>query len=58
MDLTIILTPAVQGGFVALNSKTGIATQGETIKDALFNLTEATELFLEAFPVHIGVRSC
>jgi predicted RNase H-like HicB family nuclease len=47
MELTAILTPAVEGGFVALNPETGTTTQGETVEEALFNLREATELFLE-----------
>lgn len=57
MQLTAIITPAVEGGFVALNPETGTITQGETVEEALFNLREATELFLEKFPVHIGGRS-
>jgi predicted RNase H-like HicB family nuclease len=57
MELTAILTPAIEGGFVALNPETGITTQGETVEEALFNLREATELFLEEFPVYIGGRS-
>jgi predicted RNase H-like HicB family nuclease len=56
MELTAILTPAIEGGFVALNPETGTTTQGETIEEALFNLREATELFLEEFPVHIVGR--
>jgi predicted RNase H-like HicB family nuclease len=46
-----ILTPAEEGGFVALNPETGTTTQGETIDEALANLREAVELFLEEFPV-------
>jgi predicted RNase H-like HicB family nuclease len=57
MELTAVLTPAVEGGFVALNPETGTTTQGETVEEALFNLREATELFLEEFPVHIVGRS-
>jgi predicted RNase H-like HicB family nuclease len=57
MELTAILTPAVEGGFVALNPETGTTTQGETVEEALFNLREATELFLEEFPVNIVGRS-
>lgn len=57
MELTAILTPAVEGGFVALNPETGTTTQGETVEEALFNLREATELFLEEFPVQIVGRS-
>jgi len=57
MELTAILTPAVEGGFVTLNQETGTTTQGETVEEALFNLREATELFLEKFPFHVVGRS-
>ena len=57
MEFTAILTPTIEGGFVASNPETGTTTQGETVEEALFNLREATELFLEEFPVHIGGRS-
>ena len=57
MELNAILAPAVEGGFVASNPETGITTQGETVEEALFNLREATELFLEEFPVHFVGRS-
>ena len=50
MILTAVLTPAEEGGFVALNPETGTASQGETIDEALANLKEATELYLEEFP--------
>jgi predicted RNase H-like HicB family nuclease len=48
-----ILTQAEEGGFVALNPETGTTTQGETIDEALANLREAVELFLEEFPMKI-----
>lgn len=51
MTLTAILTPATEGGFVAFNPETGTTTQGETVPEALANLQEATELFLEEFPL-------
>lgn len=51
MELTAVLTPAEQGGFVALNPETGTATQGESIEEALDNLREATALYLEEFPL-------
>jgi predicted RNase H-like HicB family nuclease len=51
MTLTAVLTPAPEGGFVAFNPETGTTTQGETIPEALANLKEATELYLEEFPV-------
>ena len=51
MQLTAVLIPAEEGGFVALNPETGTTTQGETIEEALANLQEATELYLEEFPL-------
>jgi predicted RNase H-like HicB family nuclease len=51
MQLTAVLIPAEEGGFVALNPETGTTTQGESIEEALANLQEATELYLEEFPV-------
>lgn len=51
MTLTAVLTPAPEGGFTALNPETGSTTQGETIPEALANLKEATELYLEEFPM-------
>ena len=44
MELTAILTPANEGGYVAYNPETGTTTQGENIEEALINLREATEL--------------
>jgi len=46
-----VLTPAPEGGYVALNPETGCTTQGETVDEALANLREATGLFLEEFPL-------
>ena len=51
MTLTAVLTPAEEGGFVALNPETGTTTQGESILEAVANLREATELYLEEFPL-------
>lgn len=50
MILTAVLLPAPEGGFTALNPETGTTSQGESIDEALFNLREATELYLEEFP--------
>lgn len=50
MRFTAVLTPAEEGGYVALNPETGTASQGETIDEALATLKEATELYLEEFP--------
>lgn len=51
MQVTAILTPAEEGGFVAFNPETGSTTQGETVEDALANLREAVELYLEEFSI-------
>jgi predicted RNase H-like HicB family nuclease len=51
MILTAILTQEVDGGYVATNPETGTTTQGDTFQEALENLKEATELYLEEFPV-------
>ena len=51
MQLTAVLIPAQEGGFIAINPETGTSTQGETIQEAMANLQEATELYLEEFPV-------
>lgn len=51
MILTAVLIPAPEGGFTALNPETGTSTQGESVEEALANLREATELYLEEFPI-------
>ncbi len=51
MTLAAVLTPAPEGGYVALNPETGCTAQGETVDEALANLREATSLFLEEFPM-------
>jgi predicted RNase H-like HicB family nuclease len=51
MLLTAVLIPAAEGGFTALNPETGTTTQGESVEEALANLREATELYLEEFPL-------
>ncbi len=37
--------------YVAECSETGTVSQGETIEESIENLREATELYLEEFPV-------
>lgn len=49
MELTAVLTPAEEGGYVALNPETGTTTQGETVEEAISNLTEVTALCLSEF---------
>lgn len=51
MELTAVLSPAEEGGYVALNPETGTTTQGETVEEAVANLREATALYLEEFPL-------
>jgi predicted RNase H-like HicB family nuclease len=51
MQLTAVLTPAEEGGYVALNPETGTTTQGETFEEAVANLREATALYLSEFPM-------
>jgi predicted RNase H-like HicB family nuclease len=53
MRLTAVLTPAEEGGFIALNPETGTTTEGENIKEALENLKEATTLYLEEFLMQV-----
>ena len=57
MALSAVLTPAIEGGFIAFNPETGTTTQGESIEEALVNLQEATELYLEEFPLTVTGRS-
>jgi predicted RNase H-like HicB family nuclease len=51
MTLTAVLIPAEEGGFTAFNPETGSTTQGESVTEAVSNLREATELYLEEFPL-------
>lgn len=56
MELSAVITPAPEGGYVAYNPETGTTTQGETVEEALSNLREATELYLEEFPLSVTGR--
>lgn len=49
MLLTAVLLPAPEGGFTALNPETGTTSQGENVEEAIANLRDATEIFLEEF---------
>jgi predicted RNase H-like HicB family nuclease len=51
MFLTAVLMPAEEGGFIAFNPETGATTQGESVPEAISNLREATELYLDEFPL-------
>jgi predicted RNase H-like HicB family nuclease len=56
MLLTAVLLPVPEGGYTALNPETGSTSQGETVEEALANLREATELFVEEFPLSVSGR--
>ena len=47
MQVTAVLTPAEEGGYVALNPETGTVSQGDSIEEAIANLREAVGLYLE-----------
>jgi predicted RNase H-like HicB family nuclease len=51
MQVTAVLTEAEEGGYIAFNPETGTTTQGDTFEDALANLREAVELYLEEAPL-------
>jgi predicted RNase H-like HicB family nuclease len=57
MVLTAVLTPDSDGGYVAMNPETGTTTQGDTVAEAMSNLREATELYLEEFPMETRAPS-
>lgn len=56
IELTAVLWAAPEGGYCALNPETGTVSQGETEAEALANLTEATTLYLEEFPLVLGQK--
>ncbi|MDZ4131870.1 MAG: type II toxin-antitoxin system HicB family antitoxin, partial [Dethiobacteria bacterium] len=56
MELSAVLTPAAEGGYIAYNPETGTTTQGDSLEEALHNLQEATELYLEEFPMTSKAR--
>jgi len=50
--LTAVIYPDAESDWlVAFNPETGTTTQGKTMDEALANLKEATELYLEEFPL-------
>ena len=51
MIFSAVITVAEEGGYVAFNPETGTTTQGETFDEAVANLRDATELYLEVFPM-------
>ncbi len=56
MELSAVLTPVPEGGYVALNPETGTTTQGQTVEEALDDLREATMLFVEEFSLPVTGR--
>ena len=57
MQMTAVLSSAPEGGYIAFNPETGTTTQGESVEEALANLREATELFLEESPQVLTVKA-
>lgn len=53
MELTAVLNPAEEGGYIAFNPETGTSTQGDTVEEAVANLREATVLYLSEFPLPV-----
>ena len=53
MEITIVLEPQTEGGFtVYVPSLPGCISQGETKEEALKNIKEAMELYLESLAAH------
>lgn len=50
IQLTALIEPAEEGGFVAHCVELDVASEGETVEDARRNLIEAVELFFETAP--------
>lgn len=53
MQLSAVLTPAEEGGYIAHNPETLTTTEGDTVEEALANLKEAVELYLEVAPLRV-----
>lgn len=53
MQLSAVLTPAEEGGYIAHNPETLTTTEGDTLEEALANLKEAVELYLEVAPLRV-----
>lgn len=53
MQVSAVLTPAEEGGYIAFNPETRTTTDGDTIEEALANLKEAVELYLEVAPLRV-----
>lgn len=53
MQLSAVLMPAEEGGYVAHNPETLTTSQGDTVEEALANLKEAVEVYLEVSPLRV-----
>ena len=51
MRLHAFLIPDPKGGYVSHNPETGTTSQGDTVEEAIANLKEATEIYLEECPL-------
>ena len=51
MPPAAVLISSAEGSFVVYDPETGTATQGDSVPEAISNLREATELYLEEFPL-------
>ena len=58
MQVTVVLSPANEGGYIAYDPETGTTTQGEKVGDALANILEAVALYLEEFPKPLMDANC
>ena len=50
MKLTAVIWPSEEGGYCVLNPETGCASQGESVEEALANIEEATQAYLDEVP--------
>ena len=48
MLLTAVLSPAEESGYIALNPETGTASQGETVDEAIANLSPILEKWMQS----------
>lgn len=57
MKLRVVLEPSEEGGYtVYVPSLPGCISEGEDIDDALTNIQEAVELYLEAVEHEVSVK--
>ena len=51
MQVTAVLSPDEDRGYVAYNPETGTVSQGESVQEALVNLREAMDVWFEECPM-------